>query len=170
MAVVAFDTLKLADRLEAGGFTAVQARTAAGAFADAMSGSDLATKADLAEAKAELKSDVAAVRADLAEVKAELKSDVAAVRAELKGDIAAVKAELKGDIAAVKAELKSDIASVKMDIVRLDERIERRAAESDAKTQGVKNELIRWLLGIGGAAMITIIGTGWTIIRYLPHP
>ena len=75
-----------------------------------------------------------------------------------------MKAELKGDIAAVKG----DLAVVKGDIGRLEERIERRAAESDAKTQAVKNELIRWLLGIGIAAIITITGTGWTIIRYLP--
>ncbi|MBI1207481.1 MAG: hypothetical protein GC191_09375 [Azospirillum sp.] len=49
MPAVAFDTLKLADRLQAGGFTPEQARTAAAAFADAMSASDLATKADLRE-------------------------------------------------------------------------------------------------------------------------
>jgi hypothetical protein len=153
MAVVSFDTLKLADRLEAGGFTAIQARTAAGAFADAMSGSDLATKADLAETKAELK------------------GDIAAVKAELKSDIAAVKAELKGDLAGLKAELKGDLAGLKADVGRLEERIERRVAESDVKAQAIKNDLIRWLLGIGAAAILTIVGAAWTIIRYLPpHP
>ena len=143
---VAFDTLKLADRLEAGGFTAVQARTAASAFADAMSGSDLATKVDLGEAKAELKADIAATKADLAEVKA----------------------ELRADLVEVEHHLDAKIATVKADIGRLEERIERRTAESNAKAQEIKNELIRWLLGIGVAAIITIIGTGWTIIRYLP--
>ncbi|MEI6558269.1 MAG: hypothetical protein WCO00_07650 [Rhodospirillaceae bacterium] len=43
MPVVAFDTLKLADRLPAGGFSAEPARTAASAFADAMSSSDIAS-------------------------------------------------------------------------------------------------------------------------------
>ena len=53
MTAVPFDTLKLADQLQAGGFSAEQARTAASAFAEATGGADLATKTDLAEAKAE---------------------------------------------------------------------------------------------------------------------
>lgn len=55
-----FDTLKLADRLAAGGFTAEQAKTAASALAEALT-ADLATKADLGE-----------VRLEIAELKAEL--------------------------------------------------------------------------------------------------
>ena len=55
------------------------------------------------------------------------------------------------------------MAAVKTDIATLSERIERRAAESESR-------LIRWLLGIGVAAILTIIGTGWTLVRYLPHP
>ena len=153
MAVVAFDTLKLADRLEAGGFTAVQARTAASAFADAMSGSDLATKADMAEVKAELKGDSAAIRADLAEVKAELRADLVEVEHHLDAKIATVKA----DIASLRVELKADAA-------RMEEGIKRRAAETESR-------LTRWLVCTAVAAIVTIIGTGWTIIRYLPpHP
>jgi hypothetical protein len=168
MAVVAFDTLKLADRLEAGGFTAIQARTAAGAFADAMSESDLATKADLGEAKTDLKTDIAAVKAelkgDIAAVKAELKSDIAAVKAELKGDIAGLKVELKGDLAGLKVELKGDLAGLKVELGRLEERIERRAAETESR-------LTKWLVCTAAAAILTIVGAAWTIIRYLPpHP
>lgn len=55
MAVVALDTLKLADKLQAGGFTAGQARTAASAFAEAVSSADLATKVYIATVKAELR-------------------------------------------------------------------------------------------------------------------
>ena len=76
MAVVAFDTLKLADRLEAGGFTSGQARAVSGAFADAMSGSDLATKADLFSVKAELQSEIASVRSELKANLAEVKSEI----------------------------------------------------------------------------------------------
>jgi len=107
MAVVAFDTLKLADRLQAGGFTADQARAAASAFADAMVDSDLATKVDLAAVKAELKADIAAV-------KAELKADIAAVNAELKADVAAVKA----DLIALESRLEAKFAELKTEIVR----------------------------------------------------
>ena len=63
MTAVPFDTLKLADRLQSGGFTPEQSRTAASALAEAMSGADLvaktdikdvATKSDLSESKADI--------------------------------------------------------------------------------------------------------------------
>jgi hypothetical protein len=47
VSAVSFDTLKLADRLAAGGFTSEQARAAASALADAAVGADVATKQDL---------------------------------------------------------------------------------------------------------------------------
>ncbi len=53
MSAIAFDTLKFAERLEAGGFTHQQAKAAAEAFADAAS-QDLATRADLTELKYDL--------------------------------------------------------------------------------------------------------------------
>jgi hypothetical protein len=57
MSAVPFDTLELADRLQAGGFTPEQAKTAATALAEAMQ-AELVTKADLAVALAELKADL----------------------------------------------------------------------------------------------------------------
>jgi hypothetical protein len=47
VSAIASDTLKLSDRLQAGGFTADQARAAAVALAEAMSGAELATNSDL---------------------------------------------------------------------------------------------------------------------------
>ncbi len=47
MTVVPFDTLKLADRLQAGGFTHEQARAAASALAEVMGESDLVTNRHL---------------------------------------------------------------------------------------------------------------------------
>jgi hypothetical protein len=44
MSAVRFDTLKLADRLSAGGFTPEQGRTVSAALADAVGGADLVTK------------------------------------------------------------------------------------------------------------------------------
>ena len=49
-----------------------------------------------------------ATKADVAELKAELKGDIG----DLKGEIGALRAELKGDIGALRAELKGDISSV----------------------------------------------------------
>ena len=63
MAVVPFDTLRLADRLAAGGFSPEQARTAATAFADAMTGADLVTKGDIKYLAT--KTDLAETRADV---------------------------------------------------------------------------------------------------------
>jgi hypothetical protein len=49
MSAVPFDTLKLADRLAAGGFTPEQARAAASALVDVAEGADIATKRDLVD-------------------------------------------------------------------------------------------------------------------------
>jgi hypothetical protein len=76
MAAVAFDTLKLAHRLEAAGFSPQQAGDTAAALAEAMSGAEFATKGDVVAVKTALKADIAALRA-------ELKADIGALRAEL---------------------------------------------------------------------------------------
>jgi uncharacterized protein involved in exopolysaccharide biosynthesis len=94
MTTAVFDTLKASRDLKAAGVDARQAEaivtTMAGAFDDAV-----ATKANLAEVKAELK-------AEIAEVKAELKADIAAVKADLTG----VKADLMQELGGLKADFK----------------------------------------------------------------
>ena len=76
--IAAFDTLTAARRMEDAGMKREQAEAVAEAVRSAAGADreDLATKADLADAKAELK-------ADLADVKAELKADSASLRAKL---------------------------------------------------------------------------------------
>jgi uncharacterized protein involved in exopolysaccharide biosynthesis len=134
MAAVPFDTLKLARRLESAGFPPKQAGDTAEALADAMSGAELATKADLG-----------AVRADLAAVKTELKAEIAALRAELKGDIAALRAELKADISALRAELKGDIAALKADIELLRRDLTIRLGSMIVVAVGILLAAIRYL-------------------------
>jgi hypothetical protein len=56
MNAVPFDTLKMAQRLEAAGFAAPQAAGASEALAEALTGADLATKADIAGTRADLAS------------------------------------------------------------------------------------------------------------------
>ncbi|MHA0899249.1 MAG: hypothetical protein C6D10_03360 [Candidatus Liberibacter solanacearum] len=73
----------------------------------------LATKADLADVKTDLKEDIVNVRADISNVRTELKEDISNVRTELKEDISNVRTELKEDISKVRTELKEDIADVK---------------------------------------------------------
>jgi hypothetical protein len=90
MGAMPFDTLKLARRLESAGFPAKQAGDTAEALAEAMSGAELATTAD-----------IGSVRTELAALRVELKAEIAAVRAE----IAAVRAALKAEIELLRRDL-----------------------------------------------------------------
>lgn len=75
VATVAFDTLKLARRLQSAGFSREQADGTAEALAETLVG-EIATKSDLAELRVEL-------RSDIAELKAELKGDIANLRTDM---------------------------------------------------------------------------------------
>jgi hypothetical protein len=76
MNAVPFDTLRMAQRLEAAGLSGPQAAGASEALAEALVGADLATRAD-----------------------------INALRSELKGDIAAFRTEMKGEFGLVRAEI-----------------------------------------------------------------
>ena len=58
MSAVAFDTLKLATKLEKAGFSPEQAKGASVTLAESLDGSSLATKSDIKESVAELKVDI----------------------------------------------------------------------------------------------------------------
>ena len=64
MTAVPFDTLKFAERLEAGGFTHPQAKAAAEAFAEAIC-QDMAPKSDIGEVELKIKGEIEASRADI---------------------------------------------------------------------------------------------------------
>ncbi len=90
MAALAFDTHKAVTALKQAGFAEPQAEAVVNTMGEALGGT-VATKADIAELRAEM----------------------AALRAELKGDLTAVQAKLEADIAAVKtdmATLRADMA------------------------------------------------------------
>ena len=123
MNAVPFDTLKLAQRLEAAGLAAPVAAGASEALAEAMSGADLATKADvdasaslvrgeLAELRSHLTSEASSLRAEIAATHAE----IAATRTELKHDISSLRTELKNDISSLRTELKNDMEILKRDM------------------------------------------------------
>ena len=107
MNMVAFDTLTYSKRLQEAGVPSAQAEAHAIAQADFLTHyllSEVATKTDLAEVKAEI-----------AEIKADLKTEIA----EVKTEIAEIKAELKTDI----AELKTEIAGIKTDMAEMETRL-----------------------------------------------
>jgi len=104
MELVAFDTHQFIQTLSQSGMPVEQAEAISNAvrMAYAHGASDLATKADLAALKADLKADLAtkADKTDLAEVKADL--------AEVKADLTEVKTDLAGvktNLTTLKAEL-----------------------------------------------------------------
>ena len=76
MNAVSFDTLKMAQRLEAAGFSIPQAEGAAEALAEAITGMDLATKSDLGRVEA-------AVMSEIGLTKNDLRRGAAATRSEL---------------------------------------------------------------------------------------
>jgi hypothetical protein len=88
----AFDTLVQAKRLREAGFDEKQAEALTAVLRDAVKPfdtSELATKSDLADLKADVKADLAALKADVA-----TKSELAALKADVKADLAALKADL----------------------------------------------------------------------------
>lgn len=68
---VAFDTLKLARRLEAAGFSTKQAQDTAEALGESPT-TTVATRADLQELRAELRAEIAALRVEIAALRAEM--------------------------------------------------------------------------------------------------
>jgi hypothetical protein len=81
--------------LEAAGFPGPQAAGAAEAMAEAMSGAELATKADLLAVKAELQADLHGVKADALATKVELTREITATEARLSTAILKVANDLE---------------------------------------------------------------------------
>lgn len=82
MSAIAFDTHQAVKVLTAAGADEALAEAVVATVGDAVGG-NVATKADLAEAKAELKSEIVAVKAEVAEIRAELKTDLGHLEARL---------------------------------------------------------------------------------------
>jgi DNA-binding transcriptional MerR regulator len=73
---MAIDTLKVAKRLREAGFTEPQAEAVVAAVREGAEGADLATKADIAELRAELK-------ADIRKAELRLEAKIEAVKADI---------------------------------------------------------------------------------------
>jgi hypothetical protein len=112
---VAFDTLKLARRLEAAGFPTKQAQDTSEALADTLT-TNVASQAD-----------IHAVQGDIRELGLQLRAEIREVELRLRAEMALLRAEL-----------------------------------------------IKWMVGVGIAAVIAMGGMimtlGIAILRALPHP
>ena len=144
MSAVAFDTHAAVKTLrEAGADEAKAEAIVKTASAAVGAGHDqLATKADLADIKAEL----ADTRADVVELQASTKADFAELRASTKADLATLEARLTNTLA-TKAELRAAIDPL--------------ASKSDlaAAIAGVRAELgiLRWAVGLSAAFLFAIV-------------
>src|SRR5215472_1495945 len=105
MGAVPFDTLRLARRLEGAGFSPQQAGDTAEALAEAMSGAELATTADIVGVRTELKAEIAALRG-------ELTAEIAALRTAVQAEIAAARSELKADIELLRRDITIRLGSM----------------------------------------------------------
>jgi|SRR5271165_1028720 len=87
MNAIPFDTLKMARKLEAAGFPGPQAAGAAEAMAEAMSGAELATKADLTHEivtlRADLERDITAMETRLSTAITKVGNDVDFLRRDM---------------------------------------------------------------------------------------
>jgi DNA-binding transcriptional MerR regulator len=102
---MAIDTLKIARRLRAAGFTEPQAEAVVASVQEAAEGAEFATKGGLDEVRSELKAEIAALRS-------ELKAEIAALRSESRE--AALRLEtrieaLKSEMAAIKADILNSV-------------------------------------------------------------
>ena len=80
---MAIDTLKVAKRLREAGFTERQAEAVIAAVQDGTEASELATKADLAGLRAEVKAEIAALRSELREAELRLEAKIEAIKADI---------------------------------------------------------------------------------------
>ncbi len=86
---VAFDTLKLARRLEAAGFSTKQAQDTAEALAETLT-ANLASQADIQAVRSEIRELAVQLRAEMREVELRLRAEMAGLRTEMQ----AMRAEL----------------------------------------------------------------------------
>ena len=80
---MAIDTLKVAKRLREAGFTEPQAEAVTAAVQEATQGAELATKADLAELRTELKAEIADLLGELRQSGLRLEAKIEAVKADI---------------------------------------------------------------------------------------
>ena len=106
MNALAFDTLAFARRLEAAGFSRVQAEALA------------EEQARLIDERLATKADIAAIRADIEALRLSTARDIEALRLSGKADIEALRLSGKADIEALRLSGKHDLAEVRADILK----------------------------------------------------
>ena len=164
MNAVPFDTLKMARGLEAAGFPPAQAAGVAATLADAMSGADLATKADIAELRTEMNSRFDAVQT-------EMNSRFDATQSEMNTRFDAVQTEMINRFGIAQAETNNrfDTAQMQQQSAHTSLRAELKA--DIAQVRGDMELLRRDLVIRLGGMIFLAAGMVIAVMRYLPpHP
>jgi hypothetical protein len=149
VASLRLDTLKYAKRLTGAGLS----REAAEAIVEGLSEADLselATRADVDELKAEIGGLRVELRSEIAAVRTELKHEIAQVRTDLKDEIAQVRTEFKDEITALRTELRDGMAQGRTALAEL---------RADMYRQ-------LWVLGIGIVGLT--VGLTVALVKLLP--
>ncbi len=121
MTVTAFDTLKMAGRLEAMGFSAAQAAGVAEVLVETVV-ADPATRSDLTKLETALRGDMvkleAGLRGDMVKLETGLRGDMVKLETGLRGDMNVLRGDLVKLEAAMRGEMIAGFAMVKVDILR----------------------------------------------------
>ena len=110
---IAFDTLKLAERLEAVGMPSQQAKGVAAALAEALTGT-VATAADLRESELRL-------RGEIRESESRLRDEIRESESRLRGEIREIESRLQGEVAGVRTEtasVRTEISDLRAEILK----------------------------------------------------
>jgi coiled-coil family 90 protein len=99
-----------------------------------------------------------ATKLDVAEAKAEVKAELAALRTELKGDVAALRTDLQADIADLRTELQGDIATVRTDMATM-------RGELRAEIRDARNSMLTWTIGVLGTLYVLGFGLLYTLVQ-----
>jgi hypothetical protein len=119
----------------------------------------LATKAEVAELRTELKSDMANLRAevksDMASLRSEVKSDLANLRADIQADMGKLRSDVQADVGNLRTEVKSDTSAIMTTLAHLATKAELAEKPSKAYLWGVLAALIAtYATGLAGLAVL----------------
>ncbi|MBK8907846.1 MAG: DUF1640 domain-containing protein [Rhodospirillales bacterium] len=157
MTVIAFDTLKLARKLEAGGFSAQQAESFAEAFADVVQdapGADqwaelraeMATKKDLEAFATKKDLEAFATKKDLEAFATKKDLEAFATKKDLQDQVGAIRAEM-----ATKKDLEAFATKKDLEVLR---------SQSMAEIYAAKHDMLKWAvtaLAAQGALIVAIL-------------
>lgn len=133
-----FDTHKFIKHLTENGFTEQQAEVLAEEQVNLLN-SNLATKADIADVKADIEKLRLATKADIEKLRLATKADIA----DVKADIESLRLATKADIEKLRQEIKTDMANLRA-------------------------ELVKWVYGAMIAQVILIVSLVVALVKLLP--